>query len=143
MYARIMYDMNKKFLLVILTLLMVVAFAACGSKDAKQPTGETQAVTAPSVQTVPATEPAVTEVSVQTVPTEPAETELAETIPPTTEMDWSIGEEDFEENLEEDFGDAGTATTPVKPSETKPAVSDPVDDESGEAQWDMGEESFD
>ena len=134
-----MFDMNKKILLVILMLLMVVGFAACGSKDAKQPTAETQAVTVPSVQTVPATEPAVTEVSVQTVPTEPAETELAETIPPTTEMDWSIGEE----NLEEDFGDAGTATTPVKPSETKPAVSDPVDDESGEAQWGMGEESFD
>lgn len=135
-----MYDMNKKFLLVILTLLMVVGFAACGNKDAKQPTAETQAVTAPSVQTVPATEPTVTELPVQTVPTEPAETELAETIPPTTEMDWSIGEEDFDVD---DFGDTGTATTPVRPSETKPAVSDPVDDESGEAQWDMGEESFD
>ena len=140
-----MCDMNKKFLLAILTLLMVVGFAACGSKDAKQPTAETQAVTAPSVQTVPATEPTVTELPVQTVPTEPAETELAETIPPTTEMDWSIGEEDFDVD---DFGDTGTTTVPVKPSETKPAeqkppVSNPTDDGSDESQWDMGEESFD
>ena len=133
--------MNKRTMIyvVVLTLLLAMSLAACRREVTSQP-GENSSTIQPSFDG----QPTATDAAVQTMPSEPAETDAQESIPATTEMDWGLGEEDLT--------DIETTTDSAKPVETKPADpkpagtepigTEPVETESSELQWELGEEDF-
>ncbi|MBR7178980.1 MAG: hypothetical protein IKD27_05645 [Oscillospiraceae bacterium] len=124
--------MNKRFILPVLILLLAFSCAAC--RAGQDPTtGATVPVTDPvegTVQTLPAES-----VTAQSESTNPTETEPSEPVPTETELDWSIGGEDW--------GDGETES--VQPTEQEPADTEPNETapaETDEPSWEIGEEDF-